>query len=74
MERENLHTGNQPKGSARNLSDTLDRENEEVAPGQRQLAEDSDRDPGEADQSPLEDPGAPGGTSGTGGTNHDQDQ
>lgn len=72
--RKNLHTGNQPKGSAQNLSDTLDRESEKVAPGQRQRAEDSDWEPGEADQPPLEGPGAPGGTSGTGGTNHDQDR
>jgi hypothetical protein len=37
----NLSTDHQPKGSAHNLSDTLDRENEEVPGGQRQLADDS---------------------------------
>jgi hypothetical protein len=41
MDRDNLHTRHQPKGSARNLSDTLDRQNEDVAPGQRSLADDS---------------------------------
>jgi hypothetical protein len=74
MERENLHTENQPKGSARNLSDTLDRENERVEPGQREWSDDSRKDPDESERSPLENPGAPGGTSGTGGTNHEQDR
>jgi hypothetical protein len=74
MNRENIHTENQPKGSARNLSDTLDREGEDVAPGQRQLADDSDEKPETDGKSPLEDPGSSGGTSGTGGTSHEQDQ
>jgi hypothetical protein len=74
MNRENFHTENQPKGSARNLSDTLDRECEDVAPGQRQLAGDSDEEPETDSKSPLEDPGSPGGTSGTGGTSHEQDR
>lgn len=74
MNRENIHTGNQPKGSARNLSDTLDREGEDVGPGQRELADDSDEEPETDSKSALEDPGAPGGTSGTGGTSHEQDR
>lgn len=74
MNRDNIHTENQPKDSARNPSDTLDRENEDVAPGQRQLSDDSDRKPESDGKSPLEDPGAPGGTAGTGGTNHKQDR
>jgi hypothetical protein len=75
MERENIHTKNQPKGSARNLSDTLDREGEAVAPGQRELADDAEkRDNRDGDRSPPEDLGAPGGTAGTGGTNHEQDR
>ncbi len=72
MNRENIHTKNQPEGSARNLSDTLDREDEDVAPGQRQLADDSDEEPETDSKSPLEDPGSPGGTSGTGGTSDGQ--
>ncbi len=72
MERETISTDNQPKGSARNVSDTLDREHEDVAPGERALAEDGNTQAD--DKSPLEDPGAPGGTSGTGGTIHDQDR
>ena len=74
MDRENLHAMNQPKGSARNLSDTLDRQGETVAPGQRQWSDDSEKEPDEVERSPMEDPGAPGGTSGTGGTSHEQDR
>lgn len=46
---DNISTDNQPKGSARNLSDTLNREHEQVAPGQRQLSEDASDRP-EAEQ------------------------
>jgi hypothetical protein len=74
MNRENIHTENQPKGAARNLSDTLDREGEDVIPGQRQLADDGDEKPEADGKSPLEDAGSPGGTAGTGGTSHDQDR
>ncbi|WP_454884926.1 hypothetical protein [Sphingomonas oryzagri] len=74
MNRENIHTENQPKGSARDLSDTLGREGEDVAPGQRQLADDSGEEPETDSKSPLEDPGSPGGTSGTVATSHDQDR
>ena len=42
---ENLSTQNQHKGSARNLSDTLDRQNEDVDPGQRQWNADSSTKP-----------------------------
>lgn len=70
MNRENIHTENQPKGSARNLSDTLDREGDDVAPGQRQLAGDSDEQPKTDSKSPLEVPG----TSGSGGTSHERDR
>lgn len=41
----NLSTENQPKGSARNLSDTLDRAHEPVTPGQRQWSDDSETKP-----------------------------
>jgi FtsZ-binding cell division protein ZapB len=44
----NLSTEHQPKGSAKNQSDTLDRENEAVAPGQRAWADDSAKKPDEA--------------------------
>ncbi|WP_420138854.1 hypothetical protein [Sphingomonas sp.] len=44
-DKDNLSTQNQPKGSARNLSDTLDRRDEDVAPGQRQWSEDSREPP-----------------------------
>jgi len=37
----NLSTEHQPKGSAANLSDTLDRRDEQVPAGQRQWAADS---------------------------------
>ncbi len=40
-----ISTEHQPKGAARNPSDTLDRENEKVAPGQRQWNADSQQDP-----------------------------
>jgi hypothetical protein len=73
MERENISTENTPKGSARNQSDTLDRENEDVAPGQRQWSADSKKKPDGADRSPMEDAGSPGGTAGMGGTDNDQD-
>jgi hypothetical protein len=43
--RRNVSTENQPKGSACNLSDTLDRQNEQVAGGQRQWADDSAAEP-----------------------------
>ena len=49
---ENLSTQNQPKGSARNLSDTLDRRNENVDPGQRQWNADSATKP---DGAPADD-------------------
>ncbi|WP_404711139.1 hypothetical protein [Sphingomonas sp. MMS24-J13] len=42
---ENISTEHQPKGAALNPSDTLDRENEDVAPGQRQWNADSRQDP-----------------------------
>jgi hypothetical protein len=45
MADENISAEHQPKGSARNLSDTLDRQNEQVAPGQRQWNDDSSEDP-----------------------------
>lgn len=45
MKRENLSTKNQPKGSGRNPSDTLDREQETVASGQRALNADSNFHP-----------------------------
>jgi hypothetical protein len=41
----NISTKNQPKGSAQNMSDTLDRKNEQVPPGQRQWADDSEVNP-----------------------------
>ena len=41
----NLSTEHQPKGSARNPSDTLDRENKDVEPGQRQWNDDSREKP-----------------------------
>jgi len=37
----NISTDHQPKGSALNPSDTLDREGEEVEPGQRRWDDDS---------------------------------
>jgi hypothetical protein len=74
MDRENISTEIQPKGSARNQSDTLDRENEDIAPGQRELADDSKKAPDPDSKSPMEDPGSDGGTGGTGGTNHEQDR
>jgi hypothetical protein len=73
MNRENISTEHQPKGSARNLSDSLDREDEDVAPGQREWSDDSKKKPDDRQKSPMEDPGSPGGTGGTGGTNHEQD-
>jgi hypothetical protein len=48
----NISTEHQPKGSARNLSDTLDRHNEQVPAGQRQWAADSATDPMEASDTP----------------------
>jgi hypothetical protein len=74
MDRENISTENQPKGSARNQSDTLDRENEDMTPGQREWNDDSKRDPDPDGKSPMEDPGSDGGTGGTGGTDHEQDR
>jgi hypothetical protein len=41
----NISTEHQPKGAALNPSDTLDREKENVAPGQRQWNADSQQDP-----------------------------
>lgn len=41
----NLSTEHQPKGSTGNPSDTLDRTNEHVEPGQRQWNEDSSEKP-----------------------------
>ena len=41
----NISTENQPTGSAGNLSDTLDRENQHVEPGQRQWNDDSAEKP-----------------------------
>ena len=41
----NISTENQPKGAARNPSDTLNRENEHVEPGQRQWNDDSAENP-----------------------------
>ena len=38
---DNISTEHQPKGSARNLSDTLDRKTEPVPAGQRQRADDN---------------------------------
>lgn len=60
----NVSTENQPEGSARNLSDTLDR-NTAVSgkPEDKTSA-----------KSPLEDSGMPGGTAETGKPGHDQDQ
>jgi hypothetical protein len=43
----NLSTERQPKGSAKNKSDTLDRENETDAPGQREWTDDSAKKPDE---------------------------
>jgi hypothetical protein len=73
MDRENISTENQPKGSARNQSDILDRESEDVAPGQREWSADSKKKPEDRAKSAMEDAGSPGGTGGTGGTNHEQD-
>jgi hypothetical protein len=44
----NLSMEHQPKGSATNLSDTLDRQNEDVPVGQRQWAADSATKPTDA--------------------------
>lgn len=75
MERDNIHSENQPKGSARNLSDTLDREDDDVGSAQRNLAKDDDGEQqAPKGKSPMEDAGADGGTGGTGGTNHEQDR
>lgn len=41
----NISTEHQPKGSGLNPSDTLDRRNEQVPPGQRQWADDSAEKP-----------------------------
>jgi hypothetical protein len=41
----NISTEHQPKGAALNPSDTLDRRNEQVPPGQRQWADDSAEKP-----------------------------
>jgi hypothetical protein len=49
----NLSTEYQPKGSATNLSDTLDRQGEQVPAGQRQWAADSASDPTDAKPEPL---------------------
>lgn len=59
MDKPNISTDNQPKGSARNLSDTLDRKNEAVAPGQRQWADDSTQDPNAPDDAASSPAGAP---------------
>lgn len=74
VDRENKSTEHQPKGSVRNQSDTLDRQNEDVAPGQRDWNADSRKKPDATAKSPLEDPGSDGGTGGTGGTIHEQDR
>jgi hypothetical protein len=58
-----VSTENQPKGSARNLSDTLDRDTAV-----------SGKPEDDAAKSPLEDAGSPGGTAGTGKPGRDQDQ
>ena len=59
---ENLSTQNQPKGSARNLSDTLDRQNEDVNPGQRQWNADSATKPdGALDDDAKQQPKPAGG-------------
>jgi hypothetical protein len=55
MDRENISTENQLKGSARNQSDTLDRQDEDVARGQREWADDSKKNPDPASKSPMED-------------------
>ena len=61
-EDKNLSTENQPKGSARNLSDTLDRQNEDVDPGQRQWNADSATKPdGAPDDDPQLQPKSAGG-------------
>lgn len=60
---DNISTENQPKGSARNLSDTLNREHEDVAPGQRRWAGDSSEQPDEAQNASVRRGGeAAGGT------------
>jgi hypothetical protein len=60
----NVSTENHPKGSARNLSDTLDRDTAVSGkPEDEAMC-----------KSPLEDAGAPGGTAGTGKPGHDQDE
>jgi hypothetical protein len=50
----NISTENQPKGSARNLSDTLDREGEHVPSGQRQWSRDSAEKPDFAEEDGLQ--------------------
>jgi hypothetical protein len=60
---ETVSAENQPKGSARNLSDTLDRDTAV-----------SGKPEGDAAESPLEDAGKPGGTAGNGKAGRDQDQ
>lgn len=72
IDRPNISTEPQPKGSGRNPSDTLDREDEDVAPGQRALNDDAS--PESRAKSPMADAGSPGGTSGTSGTDHRQDR
>jgi hypothetical protein len=58
---ENLSTEHQPKGSARNLSDTLDRNNQDVDPGQRQWNADSGEKPDAAHERDLPSDEAPAG-------------
>jgi hypothetical protein len=60
----NVSTENQPKGSARNLSDTLDRDTAVSGKPEDQATS----------KSPLEDTGPPVGTANTGKSGHDQDQ
>jgi hypothetical protein len=67
MEGENIHTGNQTKGSARNLSDTLDRKKRpSPLASAGWLATRRSKMVREAG-----DPGTPGGT---GGASQEQDQ
>jgi hypothetical protein len=58
-----VSTENQPKGSAHNLSDTLD----------RNTAVSGKPEDETSTKSPLEDAGTPGGTAGTGKPGRDQD-
>jgi hypothetical protein len=60
----NLSTEHQPKGSATNLSDTLDRQGETVPAGQRQWAGDSATKP--ADTRDLDERDTPAKEAGLG--------